>query len=86
MTRLNMCTYSTPRKVLEVVEDPWILFCDIVVIKRIHGSSKNTENSNNRNSSVNFEGLEDPWILFSDELVCKRIHGFSGQSDNENDF
>ena len=59
--------YSRKPAHLGGLEDPWILFCDIVVIKRIHGSSKNTENSNNRNSNVNFEGPEDTWILFSDE-------------------
>ena len=30
MNSWNMCTYSTHRKFLEVLEDPWILFGDIV--------------------------------------------------------
>ena len=64
------------------LEDPWILFCDIVVIKRIHGSSKNTENSNNWNSNVNFEGSEDPWILLCCHHVRKRIHGSSSTHRN----
>ena len=58
---LQKTKYSRKPAHLGGLEDPWILFCDIVVIKRIHGSSKNTENSNNWNSK---------WILKD-----RKIHG-----------